>query len=221
MPGRLPRGALAVITDDRMTPGAIVEAVEAACDGGCHVVQLRHRDRDGREVYALAERLREITRRHGALFVVNDRADIALAVQADGLHLPTRGLGPAEARRLLGADRLLGVSVHDPSEIESLPPNTVDYVQFGPVYATPSKARFGAPQGLDRLRVAADATHARAGAALVAVGGIAPANVGAVIAAGADAVAVIGAVMGSDAPRRASAELCSKLNDAASHVGGR
>ena len=201
---------LVLITDPRLPAGRVVEIVEAACSAGCRAIQLRRPHDEGGPVYELASRLREITARSSARLIVNDRVDVALAVGADGAHLPTAGLDPIAARALLGTDKLLGVSLHSTGEIEALRKAPVDYVQFGPVYATPSKAEYGAPQGLDGLKAAVGAAGSRP---LVAVGGIDANRATDVVRAGASAVAVIGAVVGANDPAAATCELLAALSE--------
>ncbi len=200
---RLPEPPLCLVTDEALEVSALEEAVAAAIDGGCRWVQLRHRRLADRALLVLAQRLRRITRRSGAVFVVNDRADIALAVDADGLHLPASGLDPQSARRLIGSSRLLGRSVHAVSEIRELASAPLDYFQFGPVFETPSKRPFGPPQGLGRLREAVEAARPRP---VVAIGGINSATVRPVLEAGARAVAAIRALTGTPPQAKAATE---------------
>src|SRR5262249_58174695 len=115
----------------------------------------------------LAERLRELTARASALLLVNDRVDVAVAVGADGVHLGGGSLPADVARRLLPPGALVGVSTHAPAEAASA---MADFVFYGPVYATPSKAAFGPPQGLAALRQAAAAARVP----LLAIGGVTP-----------------------------------------------
>jgi thiamine-phosphate diphosphorylase len=187
----LPR--LIVITDEHLGAPALRTALEQAMAAGCHALQLRRKRDSGRDQWLAAEALRESTRRHRALLLINDRIDIALGVDADGVHLPGGAMAPVAARRLLGPNRLLGASVHSLAEIEAADAATLDYLQYGPVFPTPSKAAFGAPQGLEGLARAADLAHAR-GLLLVAVGGIDAGRAAEVAAAGADSMAVIAAV---------------------------
>ncbi|KIH75592.1 thiamine-phosphate diphosphorylase [Geoalkalibacter ferrihydriticus] len=190
--------SLYLITDRRALPSgrSLDDAVGAACAGGVGAVQLREKDLDTRALYALACRLREITAAHGVRLLINDRIDLALAVAADGVHLGGRSLPLAVARRLLGPDGLIGVSTHNPQEIHAAHQNGADFVTFGPVYATPSKAAFGPPQGLQALHAAC------AGASLpvFALGGITPERAGEVRAAGAQGLAAIRAILGAADP---------------------
>lgn len=177
----------------------------AAVDAGCPAVQLRERDLPGGPLFALAERLRVVTARAGALLFVNDRVDVAIAVGADGVHLGGGSMPIAVARGLLSGDGVIGVSTHSTEEVAAAA--TADFVFFGPVFATPSKAAFGPPQGVERLRAAVLATPVP----VLAIGGIGVAEVSAVRAAGAAGVAVIRAVLGAADPGRVTHDLLAAL----------
>jgi thiamine-phosphate pyrophosphorylase len=207
---------LCVITDEGLSPASILAAVGSACTAGPLVVQLRARKYSGAELFDLAFRLRATTAAHGSLLIVNDRLDIALAVRADGVHLPAAGIPACTVRdvlerRMRGKDRLLiGLSIHSVDEIRAHAPH-VDYFQFGPVFATPSKAVYGPPQGSVALANAV-AESAAVKRPLVAVGGIDAMNAPAVAAAGAAGVAVIRAVMRANNPGEAAWTLLDAIS---------
>src|SRR5881397_925126 len=184
MPSSLPR--LILVTDRRATDRDLLEVVEEALDAGLPAVQLRDKDLPGRPLLALAERLREATSRRGALLLVNDRIDVALAVGADGVHLGGGSLPAEAARRLVGRAALIGVSTHAPGEA----PAGADFAFFGPVYETPSK---GGAQGAARL--------------VLAIGGVTAARAPAVRAAGAAGAAVIRAILAAADPAAATRDL--------------
>ncbi len=186
----------------------IADTVAAACSAGCRWVQLRHRRLSDVELLRLARELRRISSECGARLTVNARLDVALAAGADGLHLPASGIGADIARKLLPSPLSIGRSTHDPEEIAALAEQPIDYLQFGPVFATPSKTRFGPPQGLERLRAAAAAAGRRP---LIAVGGIDARRVAALLEAGASGVAVIRAVSRARDVRAATAALLDAL----------
>ena len=121
-------------------------------------VQLREKDLSAAELLPLAGELRSLTREFGARLLINDRVDVALATGADGVHLGGHSLPAADARRLLGPDKLIGVSTHRIEEIRTAEESGADFVTFGPVWFTPSKAPFGEPVGLAQLREACAAT---------------------------------------------------------------
>jgi len=200
---RLPR--LSLITGDFTDPADLALRARLALQGGVRWIQLRARQLAARDLYDGAVILRSLTRDFDATLIVNDRVDVALAVGADGVHLPSSGLAPADVRALVGDGLLIGLSVHSQKEIETAADQGLDYVQFGPVYDTPSKRVFGPPQGSAALAAAAAAAHAE-GLFLVAVGGTAPSRVTEIAAAGADAIATIGAIWNAADVRGAAQE---------------
>jgi thiamine-phosphate pyrophosphorylase len=173
--------------------------LDAAIAAGPGAVQLREKDLDARALCARAERLVARCRASGVKLLVNERADVALAADADGVHLPESGLTVEAARSLVGADRLVGCSVH---AAESLAPRTgANFVLFGPVYDTPAKRAFGPPQGLERLAAVVRASTVP----VLAVGGITVERVPEVLRAGAAGVALIGAILDASDPAAAVA----------------
>lgn len=195
-----------LVTDRAQTNGRpLLDVVGAALRGGIRAVQLRERGLTTRELLALAGQLRLLTRRYGAALLINDRIDVALACDADGVQLPGHSFAAAHARALLGPHRLVGVSTHAPAEVAAAA--GADFAVFGPIYDTPSKRRYGAPLGLAALAEA----RAAAGLPLFSIGGIDAERVAAVRAHGADGVAVISAVLAAADPAEAAAELVSRL----------
>ena len=189
--------------------------VEAALQGGVRLLQYRAKadacDAEGTPLddqarLRQARALRALTARYGALFLVNDRIDLALAVEADGVHLGQGDLPPALARRLLGPQRLIGRSTHCLSQLQQAIADGCDYVGVGPVHATPTKPG-REPVGLDYVRQAASASAIP----FFAIGGIEPANLAAVRAAGATRVAVVRAITEAADPCRAATDLLAAL----------
>ena len=194
------------VTDRRQTAGRpLYDVVHAALDGGVRAVQLREKDLEGGELYRLAAQLRDLTTRYTARLLINDRLDVALAVGADGVHLGQTSLPVSTARQLLGPDKLIGVSTHSPDEITAA--QGADFVVFGPVYFTPSKAGYGQPQGLARLRQAVGHSPVP----VFAIGGIQADRIAAVRSAGAHGVALISALSAATEPSRAAHELLARL----------
>lgn len=195
------------VTDRHQTAGRpLPDVVRAVLDGGVRAVQMREKDLEAGELYRLAARLRELTARYAARLLINDRLDVALAVEADGVHLGQRSFPVRAARQLLGPDTLIGVSTHAPAEIAAA--EGADFVIFGPVYFTPSKAAYGKPQGLERLRQAVRSSPVP----VFAIGGIHTGRIAAVRSAGAHGIALISALSGTPDPRRTAQALLAQLD---------
>lgn len=173
--------------------------VAAALRGGVTAVALREKDLDARSLLQLARALRPLTRRHGALLIVNDRADVARAAGADGVHLGQRSLPVDAARRALGRG-LVGVSTHTLAEARAAERAGADYVFYGPIHDTPSKRGRLAPRGPRGLRRVAAAL----GIPVVAIGGIDPDRAAALGRAGAAGVAAIRGLVAARRPATAA-----------------
>jgi thiamine-phosphate pyrophosphorylase len=188
--------AVHLVTDRRLAPdlAAAARRVLAAAPPGSVALHLREKDLGGAALLALARLLVRACRDAGQRLLVNDRIDVVLAAGADGVHLPSAGVPANAARRLLGRDRLVGVSCHGEADVRRARDAGADYATFGPVFDTPSKRAYGPPVGLEALAAAA-----RLGLPLVALGGVDPANAAAAIAAGARGLAAIRAWLGPDA----------------------
>jgi thiamine-phosphate pyrophosphorylase len=154
--------------------------------------------------------MRELTSRYGAKLIINDRVDIALAVDADGAHLGGESIPARAARKVLGREKLLGVSCHDRAGALAAQDDGADFITFGPVYYTPSKARYGEPVGIAALRETAEVLRIP----VFALGGIKPGNVREVIAAGAHGIALISAIIAADDPEKETVGLLSFLSSA-------
>lgn len=199
---------LYLITDRHQTAGRELPAVVAAAlAGGATCIQLREKDLSPRQLFDLAQELRMLTRRHGARLLINDRIDVALAVGADGVHLGVNSLPVAAARTILGPDRLIGYSAHDVAESRQAVREGADFITFGPVYHTPSKAAYGAPQGIEPLAAAARGL----GVPVFALGGVKKTSIPEVMVAGCHGVALISAVMAAADPAKAVQELHDEL----------
>ena len=181
----------------------IAAIVTAAMANGATMVQLRGDRSDLRQLLADAQALRAATTQAGIAFVVNDHLDIALAAGADGVHVGQADMPAPFARKLLGKDSIIGLSVTSAAELDGVDPALVDYVGLGPVYPTLSKADAAPAMGLDTF---ADLRR-RIPLPVVAIGGIKHHNAGDVIAAGADGIAVVSAICSAADPGVAAAEL--------------
>lgn len=175
------------------------ETVEAALEGGVRLVQYRDKEAADPVRFERAQALRSLTQRYQALLIINDRTDLALAVDADGVHLGQQDLPVAAARQLLGSHRLIGRSTTNPAELARALQEGVDYIGVGPVYATPTKTD-KAVAGLDYVRYAA--THSTL--PWFVIGGIDAQTLPEVMAAGAQRVAVVRAIMQATHPTQAA-----------------
>ena len=183
---------LYVITDCVLRPDrSHVDVAKSALAGGARIVQLRDKTSPLSRVLAEGREIRRLTREAGAIFIVNDRVDVALALEADGVHLGPDDFPPAEARRLLGAERIVGVSVNSVEEAEAALRDGASYLGVGAIFGTTTKADAGEPIGLERLKEIKRATPLP----VVAIGGIALNSIRSVSEAGADAAAVVSAVV--------------------------
>lgn len=193
---------LYLITDRNQVASGhtLMSAIESALQGGVKAVQLREKDLSATELLPLAQELRALTRRYSALLLLNDHIDLALAVHADGVHLGGHSLATDIVREQAGPNLLIGVSTHSNTDILLAARQGADFVTFGPVYATPSKAAFGPPQGLEALSEACRISSLP----VFALGGITPSRAAAVRQAGACGVALISAIIASADPRRAA-----------------
>ncbi len=190
---RLALPPLYAIVDPLDTGRTAEDLAAALLAGGARLLQLRLKDASSRELLAAARAVRVQTTRAGALLLVNDRPDVALAAHADGVHLGQDDLPVAAARAVLGPGPLVGVSTHDVAQARAAAGDGADYVGVGPVFVTATKRGALPPRGLDLVR----AVRAAVSLPLVAIGGVTPDAAAAVRAAGADAVAMIDALVRS------------------------
>jgi len=198
---------LYAIVDPLDTGRDPVELADALLAGGARLLQLRLKHVPTRTLLAIAVAIRERTRRAGALFIVNDRPDVARAAEADGVHLGPEDLPVAAARLLLPPPAVIGVSTHDDAELSAALAAAPDYVAVGPIYTTQSKADARPARGLDAVREARRRTRLP----LVAIGGITADTAVGVRRAGADSVAIIGALVRTPDVTAATRSLVTSL----------
>jgi thiamine-phosphate pyrophosphorylase len=179
-----------------------LDALPAALRGGVDVFQLRDKSADDDALLAAARTARRLCDEAGALFIVNDRPDLAVAAGADGVHVGQDDVPVAVARAAVGPDAIVGLSTHSPDQVAAAGEAEVDYIGVGPVYATPTKAG-RAPVGLGLVEFAA--RHARS--PFFAIGGIDAGNAAAVVAGGAKRIAVVRAIAEADDPEAAALRL--------------
>jgi len=199
---------LLLVTDRHQTQGRpLLSLLEQALRAGTPAVQLRERDLSTRDLLALAREVQRLTRLGGSPLVINDRIDLALTMNEVGVHLRSNSLPVFAGRRLLGANRLLGVSAHSVEEAMRAESEGADYVVFGPMYATPSKQLFGPPLGPRELETVCRNVRIP----VIAIGGVTAARVMELRRAGAFGVAVITAILSAEDVERATRELLDAL----------
>lgn len=184
---------LYLLTDTLIAGMSHIQIVRSAIDAGIKTIQLREKNLPKREIYNLAISIREITSRHNIVFIVNDYVDIAMAVNADGVHLGQEDMSVEAARRIIGKDMLIGISTHTLSQAIKAQGAGADYVGFGPMFHTMTKDA-GKPRGITALRRIRNHVHIP----IVAIGGITWDNVNKVLGAGADAAALASGILVGD-----------------------
>ncbi len=199
---------LLLITDRTQTGGrSLSSLIQEAVNAGLPAVQFRERDLSTGNALALAREIQSITVPRAVPLIVNDRVDLVLALNLDGVHLRANSVPVSVARRLLGPDRLVGASTHSIGEVECANRDGADYVLFGPIFDTPSKRAFGPPVGLKAL---AEVCR-RSAIPVFAVGGVTNVSVPDVREAGAYGIAVIGAILTRNDVAAATGELLASM----------
>jgi thiamine-phosphate pyrophosphorylase len=185
---------LILITDRKVCRNKSLEkAVIEACSAGIKAVQLREKDLTASELMKLAKSMRNITRKHRVKLIINDRVDIALLSNADGVHSPENGIQPSLVKKF-NKNFIVGKSTHSMKSVIESGRNGYDYVLFGPVFRTKSKVKFGKPKGISELRKVCKSVNVP----VFAIGGITPARAKRCVEAGAYGAAVISSVLKSD-----------------------
>ena len=203
--------SLYLITDLNGCAGRpLLKVVEEALRGGARAVQLREKDLAGRELYELAIEMRFLTRQYDAKLFINNRIDIALAVDADGVHLGERGIPVPQARKLLGEEKLIGVSCHGRESAVAARDMGADFITCGPVFFTPSKAAYGNPLGTAVLSEVTRLVRLP----IFAIGGIDSRTAQDAVSTGARGIALISAILAAENPRRETETLLALLNAA-------
>ena len=183
----------AIVDAARLAPESLPEVARTLLDAGIRLIQYRDKRATSREMHEASRVIAEIVQAAGGIFIVNDRADVAWAAGADGVHLGQDDLPVGKARRLLPAGKIIGLSTHSLAQVEEAERAPVDYVAFGPIFATRSKERPDPVVGLPGLRAAREATRKP----LVAIGGITLENAREAMESGADSLAVIDGLLGA------------------------
>jgi len=200
--------SLYLVTDHAICGSrGLIATVTAALEGNVTAVQYRVKAIDMRDAIDEASALIALTRQAGIPFIVNDRLDLALAVDADGLHVGQSDMPPHLARRFLPPSKILGLSVTAAAELSTIDASLVDYVGLGPVFATATKSDAASPLGLEQFRALRQAITLP----VVAIGGIGRERAAGVIAAGADGIAVVSAICGAPDPAAAGRDLWQQI----------
>ena len=209
---------LYLITDRNQTNGRpLLDVVKAALEGGVRMIQLREKDLSGKELFNLAKELRELTNQFGAKLLVNDRIDVALAVGADGVHLGHQSISVQDARQVFKTSSLIphpssflvGVSTHSLEEALNAQSDGADFITFGPVYITPSKAAYGQPVGTDKLKEAAESVRIP----VFALGGVKKGNMEDGLKVGSYGVAMISAIIAADDVKKETENILAAIAD--------
>jgi thiamine-phosphate pyrophosphorylase len=196
-----------LVTDRHQAHASLPAVLLEAALGGVRAVQVRERDMPSRALLALVQEIQESIKPHGVRLIMNDRLDLVLALDLDGVHLRGNSVPTPVARRLLGPHRLVGVSTHSVAAVRQANEEGADYVVFGPIFETPSKRPFGPPLGLDALATACAASQIP----VFAIGGITLERLSEVCGEGAHGVAVIGAILMRDDVAAAARGLCAEM----------
>lgn len=206
-----------LVTDRAFAQGrSIQEVVRAAVKGGVSAVQLREKDLDTRAFYEEGLKIKEMLNEAGVPLIINDRVDVALALNADGVHLGQSDMPASVARSILGPDRIIGLSVEDPSHIIDEEVSFVNYLGVSPVFLTGTKSELTKAWGLDGLRQARTMTALP----LVGIGSIKLGNARGIIEAGADCVAVVTAIVSAEDPEQATRALVQEVRAGKRHRRG-
>jgi thiamine-phosphate diphosphorylase len=184
-----------------------VDDVEAALSAGATAVQLRAKHLSDRKHFDLAIKLRTLTSDQGAMFIVNDRFDLAVAVDADGVHLGVDDLPVAKVRGIVPAGFIIGFSPETDEQTAAAKSTGADYLGVGPVFSTNSKADAGEPIGLETLKRRTEI----AGISVIGIGGISAQNTASVIEAGAVGVAIVSAILGAENPFGATRQIVEAI----------
>ncbi|MBQ0078220.1 MAG: thiamine phosphate synthase [Bacteroidales bacterium] len=206
---------LYLVTDSGLAEGrSLEEIVLEAVRGGVTMVQLREKHLDTRAFIEMAIRLKKALAPFGVPLIINDRVDVALACDADGVHIGQSDMPYETARALLGPGKIIGLSVENMAQVREANALDVDYIGVSPVFATSTKTDTARPFGIEGLRSAAEISRHP----IVAIGGINAATAPAVLAAGADGLAVVSAIVCARSPRAAAQQLAALLPSSPMHT---
>ncbi len=207
MPGTISRLEFVLITNRKICKSGLTEVVRQAAAGGIGAVQLREKDLNTKDLYTLAKGLREITEELNLNLIVNDRADIAMAIDADGVHLGWQSLDIKTVRNIVGDKKLIGFSAHNLQEAIMAHDEGADYITISPVFKTSYKDYSVSPLGVVKIKEIKEQVNIP----VIALGGINENNVDEVLGNGADGIAVMSTVLLSENPSQTAGRLYDKI----------
>ncbi|HOK39915.1 MAG TPA: thiamine phosphate synthase [bacterium] len=182
---------LYVLTGTKFTPGIDhFQIITKVLEAGCKIIQMREKEMCDRDLFYFAKRLKELTELYGAYLIINDRIDIALAVNSDGVHLGQNDIPVLEARKILGPNKIIGLSTHSIFQALRAVENGVDYIGVGPIFETHTKSDVCSPVGTELIKKVIEYKE-KINIPFYAIGGIKLENVKEVLAAGARNIAVV------------------------------
>lgn len=199
---------LYLITDRKQTKLPLPEAIRLALEGGVRSVQLREKDLPIRDLLALSRELRVITKEFNAKLFINDRVDVAIAVNADGVHLGHESMPVEAVRKIVGKDMLIGVSTHNLEEAMAAESGGADFITFGPIFETPSKVKYGLSVGMEALKI----LNNKLEVPIFALGGIKSGNIVQVMGAGSAGVGMISEILTADDIRQTSHKIIEAIS---------
>lgn len=196
------------ITDSKLTKKGVIEDVKAAIKGGVRVIQYREKSAPTRQMIEEAKQIRQICKKNSVLFLINDRIDVALAVDADGVHLGNEDMPYWHARSLLGNNKVIGLSAHSARDALQNQKLGADYTSIGPIYRTTTKKSPKRPIGLEPIRQ----LKSRLKMPFVAIGGVNEANITEVLKAGAKNIAMISGIVARENVEKAARKIIMEIN---------
>ena len=196
-----------LITNRKICELELTEIIVKAIEGGVGTIQLREKDLSTKDLYILAKDLRKITKELDVNLIINDRVDIALAIDADGIHLGWQSLNIGEVRRIAGQKKLIGFSAHNLEEAKKAKIEGADYVTISPIFDTPNKDYFIKPLGVREIKRIKEQVNIP----VIALGGVNENNVKEVLENGADGIAVISALLLSKNPKQTASRLSGEI----------
>ena len=196
-----------LITNRTVCEAKLTDTIKQAIEGGIGTVQLREKDLSTGDLYGLAKEIREITKKKGVNLIINDRVDIAIAVEADGVHLGWQSLEIGIVRRMIGQDKLIGYSAHSLKEAKRAENSGADYVTISPIFDTVNKDYFLKPLGVGEIGKIKEQINIP----VIALGGINENNVNEVLKNGADGIAAISAILLSNSPEQTVTRIYSEI----------